>query len=173
VEIPIIGTNMRLPTNMMYNEEGLGVNIQHITQPFEVLQSPQFASLGYTKGEWSRVSDASEILLRPSRKENYGNTSPSSHGSMHCRERAKESSCSHEHTRDQKERYNQSQYLNVHFNYNHVVNDVHKSWHKRTWSFCGLHNHMFIECWKIIAVWKKMRHEIPFEQQAKKKVKKI
>jgi len=32
---------------------------------------------------------------------------------------------------------------------------------------------MFIECRKIIAVWKKIRNEIPFEQQAKKKVKNI
>jgi len=76
VEIPITGTNMRLLTRMRYKEEEeLGVNNQCITQPLEVVQRTRFVGLGYTKGECSKVSDASETLLKLSREGNDGNSS--------------------------------------------------------------------------------------------------
>ena len=119
------------------------------------------------------VSKASETLLKPSRKENDGNTSPSSHGSTHCKERAKASSHCHNGTRDSQERYNKSYYSKVHFDYLHVVNDGHKSWHQKTCSFCGLHHHVIVECWKRMAAQKRMRCERPSPQKGKKQVKQI
>ena len=105
LEIPITGTSMRLLTRMRCKEEKeLGLNNQGITQPLEVVQRPQFAGLGYTEGESSKVSNAFETLSKSSRKENDGNTSPSSHGSAHYRERAKVSSDRHNDTRDDRER---------------------------------------------------------------------
>jgi len=99
VEIPIMWTNKRLLTKMRYKEEeGLGVNGQGITQPLEVEKRPRFARLGCTKGKCSKMSEASMTLLKLSRKEDDGNTSPSTYGSMNCRERAKENSRSHDHT---------------------------------------------------------------------------
>ena len=84
LEIPIIGTNMRLLTRMRHEEEKeLGVNNQGITQPLEVVQRPQLTGLRYTEGEFSKVSDSSETLSKSSRKENVKNTSPSSHDSAH------------------------------------------------------------------------------------------
>jgi len=109
VGIPIKGTNMRLFTRTRYKEEeGIGVKIKGITQPLEVEQRPLFARLGCTEGQFSKMLEASMTLLKPSRKEDDWNTSPSTYDNMHCRERAKESSCSHDHTRDRKEMYNQS-----------------------------------------------------------------
>ncbi len=56
VEIPIIGTNMRLLNRRRHDEEKeLGVNNQGITQPLEVVQRPQFVGLRYTKGECLKV----------------------------------------------------------------------------------------------------------------------
>lgn len=56
LEIPITGTNMRLLTRMRYKEEKeLGVNNHGITQPFEVVERPQFIGLGYTEGECSKL----------------------------------------------------------------------------------------------------------------------
>jgi len=107
LEIPIIGTNMRLLTRMRHKEEEeLGVNNQGITQPLEVVQRPEFTSLGYTEGECSKVTGASKTSFKSSRKEYDGNTSPSSHDIAHCRERAEASSHRHTYTRDDKERYN-------------------------------------------------------------------
>ena len=167
--MPITGTKMRLLTRMRHKEEKeLGVNNQGITQPLEVVQRPQFAGLRYTKGEFSKVSDSSEMSSKSSRKENDGNPFPSSHGSFHCRERAEASS--HRHTYS-KERYNQCQYLNVHFGYNHVIKDERKSWNQKTCTFCGLHNHTFSKCWKRMAVHKRRRHEQPSQQHVKKDVK--
>ena len=161
VEIPITGTNMRLLTRMRHKEEKeTGVNNQGIAQPVEVVQRPQFAGVGYTKGECSKVSDASKTSLKSSRKENDVNTSPSSHGSAHCQERAEEISHCHNYNGDNKERYNKSQYSNVHFDYNHVVNDGHKSWHRKTCTFSSLHNHVFDECSKRMVALRRMRHEI-------------
>lgn len=50
VEIPIIGTGMRILTKMGYKRGGLGVNCQGITQPLEVVQWPRLVGLGYIKG---------------------------------------------------------------------------------------------------------------------------
>ena len=51
IEIPIIGTSMRLLTKMGYKGGGPGVNGQGMTQPLEVVQRPRFAGkLGYTEG---------------------------------------------------------------------------------------------------------------------------
>lgn len=51
VEVPITGTILRLLTKMRYKEEeGIGVNGQGITQPFDVEQRPQFTRLGCTEG---------------------------------------------------------------------------------------------------------------------------
>ena len=66
------------------------------------------------------VLDLSETF---SRKENDGKTSPSSHGSFHCRERAKAISHHHIDIRGSKGRYNHFQSLNAHFDYDHVVNN--------------------------------------------------
>jgi len=100
---------MRLLTRMRYKEEKeLGVNNQGITQPLEVVQRPQFAGLGYVEGECSKVSDSSKTSSKSSRKENDGNTSPSSHDSVHCKESAEASSHHHNDTSNSKERYNQS-----------------------------------------------------------------
>lgn len=133
----------------------------------------QFAGLRYTKGECSKVSYASETSSKSSRKENDVNTSASSHDSAHCREGAELISHRHTYTRDGKERYNHSRHSNVHFDYNHVVNDEHKTWHRKTCTFCGLHNHTFSKCWKRMAAHKRMRRERPPQQQVKKHVKKI
>ena len=74
-----------------------------------------------------------QMLLRHCslRKENDGNTSPSSLGSAHCKERVEVSSHRHNDTRGSKERYNQPRYANVRFNYNHVFNNGHKSRHRK------------------------------------------
>ena len=174
LEIPITGTNMRLLTRMRHKEEEeLGVNNQGITQPLEVVQRPQFVGLGYTEGECSKVSGTSETLLKSSRKEDDGNAYPSSHGSAHSRERAEASSHRHTYTRDDKERYNHSQYLNVHFDYNHVIKGERKSWNQKACTFCGLHNHTFSKCLKRIVANKRKRHERPSQQLTKKHVKKI
>lgn len=109
LEMPIIGTNMRLLTRMRHKEEKeLGINNQGITQPLEVVQRPQFVGLRYTKGECSKVPDSFETLSKSSRKENDGNTSPSSHGSGHHRERVEASSHHQTYTKDGKEMYNHS-----------------------------------------------------------------
>ena len=107
LEIPIARTNMRLLTRTRHEEEKeLGVNNQGITQPLEVVHKHQFASLRYTKGECSKVSDSSKTSSKSLRKENDGNTSPSSPDSIHLRKRAKTSSHRHKDIRDGKERYN-------------------------------------------------------------------
>lgn len=107
VEIPITGTNMRLLTRMSHKEkEELGVNNQGITQPLEVVHEHRFAGSRYTKRECSKVSESSETSMKSSRKENDGNTSPSSHSSAHCRERVEASSHHHTDIRDSKGRYN-------------------------------------------------------------------
>lgn len=174
VEILITGKNMRLLTRMRYKgEEELGVNNQGITQPLEVVQRPRFAGLGYTEGECSKVLDSSKTSSKSLRKENDGYTSPSSHGSVYCRERVEASSHRHNDTRDGKERYNQCRYSNVHFDYNHVVNDERKTWNRKTCTFCGLYNHTFSKCWKRITAHKRKRHERPSQQQVKKHVKQI
>ena len=48
VEIPIIGTSMRLLTKLGYRGGGLGVRGQGITKPLEVVQRTHYAGLGYT-----------------------------------------------------------------------------------------------------------------------------
>ncbi len=101
-----------------------------MTQTLEVVQRPQFAGLGYTEGECSNMSEDSKTLLKLLRKDNYGNTSPSSHDGAPCRGRAKASSHHQNCTKDSKERYKQSQYSRVHFDYKDVFNDEHKSWHR-------------------------------------------
>jgi len=104
LEIPITGTNMRLLTRMRHEEkEELGVNNQGITQPLEFVHEHRFGGSRYTKGECSKVLVLSEIS---SRKENDGKTSPSSHGSFHCKERAEASSHSHADVRNNKGMYN-------------------------------------------------------------------
>ena len=104
LEIAITGTNMRLLTRMRHEkEEKLGINNRRITQPLEVVQRPQFAGMGYTNGKCSKVSYAFDTSSKLSRKENDGNTSPSSHGSFHCRERVEASSHHHNDIRDDKE----------------------------------------------------------------------
>ena len=115
------------------------------------------------------MSDASKTLLKLSRKENDGNTSPSSHG----RERAETSSHFHTYTKDSKERYIQSRPLNVHFGYNYVFNDERKTWNRKTCTFCGLHNHTFSKCWKRMAAHERMRHERPCQKRVKKHAKQI
>lgn len=119
------------------------------------------------------MSDYSETSLKSSRKKNDGKTSPSSHGSFHCKERAQASYCCHNYTRDNKERCHHSQNLNVHFDYNHVVNNKHKTWHQKTCTFCGLHNHTFSKCWKRMTTHKRMRHERASQPQEKKHVQQI
>ena len=165
---------MRLLTRARHKEEEeLGVNNQGITEPLEVKQKPRFGGLRYTEGEFSKVPDSSKTLLKSSRKYNGGNTSPSSHGSFHCRERAEVRSHQHTYTRDRKGRYKHSRYSNVHFSYNHVVNDERKTWHRKTCTICGLHNHTFPKCWKIIAAHNRMRRERTSQQKTKKHVKHI
>lgn len=80
---------MRLLTKMGYKGGGLGVNVQGMTLPLEVVQIPRFASLGDIEGECSKVLEDSKTLLKLSRKENDENTSRSSHESAHWREIAK------------------------------------------------------------------------------------
>jgi len=130
VEILIIGTNMRLLTRMRYKEEEeLGANNQGITQPLEVVHEHRFVGSRYTQRECLKVSESSETSMKLSRKENDGNTSPSSHDSAHCRERAEESSQCHTDIRDNKGRYNHFRSSNAHFDYNHVFNHEQISWH--------------------------------------------
>lgn len=100
VEIPITGRKMRPLTKMRYKEEELGVKSQGITLPLEVEQRPRFARLGCTKGQFSKVSKASMTLLRWPRKEDDGDTSPLTYGSMRRRDKPKARSYSHDHTRD-------------------------------------------------------------------------
>ena len=45
VEIPIIGTGMRLLTKMGYKGGGLGIHGQGMTQPLKVVQRPHYAGL--------------------------------------------------------------------------------------------------------------------------------
>ena len=97
VEIPITGTGMRLLTKMGYRGGVLGIHGQGITQPLEVVQRPRYACLGYTKGECSNMSGASTTLMKPSRKKDDGETSPSSCDNAYCKERAEASShCHHD-----------------------------------------------------------------------------
>ena len=160
LEFPITGTNMRLLTRTRHKEEKeLGVNNQGITQILEVVHKHRFAGLWYTKGECSKVSYASETSSKSSR-----NTSPSSHGSFHCKKRVEASSHCHTYNKDNKERYNHSRHSNVHFDHDHIFNDGHKSRHQKTCTFCGLHNHTFSKCWKRIAAQTKKRHERPSQQ---------
>lgn len=49
MEVPILGIGMRLLIGMGYKGGGLGVIVQGMTQPLEVVQRPRFASLGYTE----------------------------------------------------------------------------------------------------------------------------
>ena len=81
------------------------------------------------------MSKASNTWLKPLGKENDGNTSPSSYDNTHGNERAKARSYHHDRTRDNQERYNKSPYSSVHFDYTHVTNNEHKSWHHKTCSF--------------------------------------
>lgn len=121
LEIPITGRNMRLLTRMRHEEkEELGVNNHGITPPLEVVHEHPFAGSRYTKGECSKVLDSSDTL---SRKENDGKTFPSSHGSFHCRERAEASSHRHTDIKNSKVRYNHFRPSNVHFYYDHVVDN--------------------------------------------------
>ena len=89
LEVPISRTDMILLTNMGYKGGGLGVNGQGMTQPLEVVQRPQFASLGYIGGECSKVSEASKTLSKPSNKEDDWNRSQSSHDHAYCIGRTK------------------------------------------------------------------------------------
>ena len=79
VEIQITGTSMRLLTKMGYKGGGLGINGQGMIQPLEVMQRPRLEGLGYNEGQYSKVSEAPMTLMKPSRKKNDGNTSPSSY----------------------------------------------------------------------------------------------
>ena len=92
LEVPISGIVLRLLTKMGYKGGGLGVNGQGMTQPLEVVQRPLFTGLGYTKGECSKVSEASKTLLKPSEEEDDWIALQSSHDSAHCTRRPKASS---------------------------------------------------------------------------------
>ena len=163
---------MRLLTRIRHEEkEELGVSNQGITPPLEVVHKHPFAGSRYTKGECSKVSESSETLMESTRKENDGNTYPSSHDSDHCRERAEASSHRHTDIRDNKGRYNHFQSSNVHFDYDHVVNNERRSRHQKTCTFCGLPNHTFSKCWKRMATL--MRHERPSQPHEKKQVKQV
>jgi len=172
LEIPIIGTNMRLLTRTRHKkEEKLGINNQYLTQPLEIVQRPQFTGSRYTKGECSKVSDSSETSLKSSSKENDGKTSPSSHVSSHCKERIDASSHRHNDIRDNKGRNNHFRSSNDHFDCNRVVRDECKSWNRKTCTFYGLHNHTFSKCWKRMEAHERMRCERPSQQHENKKVK--
>lgn len=67
--------------------------------------------------------EASTTLFKPPRKEDDGNTSPSTYGGMRCRESAEAISRSHDHNIDQQERCNQTRYSNAHFDYSRIVNN--------------------------------------------------
>ena len=149
------------------------MNGQGMIRPLEVIQRPRLAVLGYTDGKFSEVLEAPNEWLKPLGKENDWNTSPSSYDNAHCNERAEASSCHHDCTRNHQERYNKYRYSQVHFDYNHVDNHEHKSWHRTTFHFCGLHNHVIVECWKRMETRKSMRRERPYPLQEKKKVKKV
>jgi len=94
------------------------------------------------------VLDSSETS---SMKENDGKISQSSHGSFHHKKRAEASSHRHTDIKDSKGRYNHFRYLNVYFDYDHVVNNERRLRHRKTCTFCGLPNHNFSKCWKRMA----------------------
>ena len=82
---------MRLLNKLGYKGGGLGVNGQGMTQPLEVVQRPRFIGLGYTEGEFSKVSEACNTFSEPSRKEDDGDTSKSSDYNAHRKGRARAS----------------------------------------------------------------------------------
>ena len=161
LDIPITGTGMRLLTKMGYKGGQLGVNCQGITQPLEVVQTPRYAGLGYTKEGCSKDIKGKQILINTLGKRNDGDTSPSFHGDACFHERAEVRSHHHDRTRDHHIRYKKYHYFRVHFDYKNVDNHGHKSWHRKTCHFCGLHNHVLSKCWKRIAEKKRMRHGKP------------
>jgi len=128
------------------------------------VERSQFIGSRYTKGEFSKVSYAYEMSWKLSSKENDENPSSSSHGSFHHKERAEPSSHHHNNIRDNEKRYSQFQHLNIHFDYNHFFNDERKTWHRKTCTFCGLHNDTFSMCWKRMVAHNRMRCERPAQQ---------